>query len=116
MEHARFTFQCMRSYALFRIAEAIRIILFMTLSSIAFIFYPITALMILLLSLLNDLPILAIAYSAPCSAKKWPPSMDIRIVITGPNSRMYSRVLTTPAWPHPIRTIMPSVLVSTLSA
>ena len=52
----------MKSYATFRIAETIRIILFMTLSIVVFNFYPITALMIILLALLNDLPILAIAY------------------------------------------------------
>jgi H+-transporting ATPase len=52
----------MQSYAIFRIAETIRIILFMTLSIVVFSFYPITALMIILLALLNDIPILAIAY------------------------------------------------------
>ena len=52
----------MKSYATFRIAETVRIILFMTLSIIVFNFYPITALMIILLALLNDIPILAIAY------------------------------------------------------
>jgi H+-transporting ATPase len=59
---ARITFERMKSYATFRIAETIRIILFMTLSIIVFDFYPITALMIILLALLNDVPILAIAY------------------------------------------------------
>jgi H+-transporting ATPase len=59
---ARITFERMKSYATFRIAETIRIILFMTLSIIVFDFYPITALMIILLALLNDIPILAIAY------------------------------------------------------
>ncbi len=58
---ARITFERMKSYATFRIAETIRIILFMTLSIIVFDFYPITALMIILLALLNDIPILAIA-------------------------------------------------------
>lgn len=52
----------MKIYATFRIAETIRIILFMTLSIIVFNFYPVTALMIILLALLNDIPILAIAY------------------------------------------------------
>ena len=52
----------MKSYSIFRIAESIRIILFMSLSIVVFNFYPITALMIILLALLNDLPILAIAY------------------------------------------------------
>ncbi|BDZ72557.1 metal-transporting ATPase [Methylophaga marina] len=62
IEQARFTFERMKSYATFRIAETIRIILFMTLSILIFEFYPITALMIILLALLNDLPILTIAY------------------------------------------------------
>jgi len=62
IEQARITFRRMQSYATFRIAETIRIILFMTLSILIFDFYPITALMIILLALLNDLPILAIAY------------------------------------------------------
>jgi H+-transporting ATPase len=62
LQQARITFARMKSYATFRIAETIRIILFMTLSIIVFNFYPITALMIILLALLNDIPILAIAY------------------------------------------------------
>ncbi len=62
VKQARVTFERMKSYAVFRIAETIRIILFMTLSIVVFEFYPITALMIILLALLNDLPILAIAY------------------------------------------------------
>jgi len=62
IRQARITFARMKSYATFRIAETIRIILFMTLSIILFNFYPITALMIILLALLNDIPILAIAY------------------------------------------------------
>ncbi len=62
IRQARITFARMKSYATFRIAETIRIILFMTLSIVVFDFYPITALMIILLALLNDIPILAIAY------------------------------------------------------
>jgi len=52
----------MKSYSIFRVAETIRIILFMTISIVVFNFYPITALMIIILALLNDIPILAIAY------------------------------------------------------
>lgn len=59
---ARVTFERMKSYTVFRIAETIRIILFMTLSIVVFQFYPITALMIIVLALLNDIPILTIAY------------------------------------------------------
>jgi H+-transporting ATPase len=62
VKQARITFERMKSYATFRIAETIRIVLFMTLSIVVFNFYPITALMIILLALLNDIPILAIAY------------------------------------------------------
>lgn len=62
IEQARITFERMKSYATFRVAETIRIVLFMTLSILVFNFYPITTVMIILLALLNDIPILAIAY------------------------------------------------------
>jgi H+-transporting ATPase len=62
VKQSRITFERMKSYSIFRIAETIRIILFMTFSIVGFNFYPITALMIILLALLNDIPILAIAY------------------------------------------------------
>ena len=62
VKQARITFERMKSYAMFRIAETIRIILFMTLSIVIFNFYPVTALMIIILALLNDIPIMAIAY------------------------------------------------------
>ena len=62
VKQARITFERMKSYAVYRIAETIRVILFMTASILLFNFYPVTALMIILLALLNDIPILAIAY------------------------------------------------------
>ena len=62
VKQARITFERMKSYAVYRIAETIRVILFMTASIVLFNFYPVTALMIILLALLNDIPILAIAY------------------------------------------------------
>lgn len=62
IEQARITFERMKSYATFRVAETIRIVVFMTLSILIFNFYPITTVMIILLALLNDIPILAIAY------------------------------------------------------
>ena len=61
IKQARITFERMKSYAIYRIAETIRIILLMTLAIVVFNFYPITALMIIVLALLNDIPILAIA-------------------------------------------------------
>jgi len=62
IKQARITFERMKSYAIYRIAETIRVILFMTASIVLFNFYPVTALMIILLALLNDIPILTIAY------------------------------------------------------
>jgi H+-transporting ATPase len=62
IRESRKIFQRMNSYAIYRIAETIRVLLFMTLSILVFNFYPVTAAMIVLLALLNDGPILAIAY------------------------------------------------------
>jgi H+-transporting ATPase len=62
VEEARRIFERMTSYAVFRIAETVRVLLFMTLSILLFDFYPVTAVMIVLLAILNDLPIMAIAY------------------------------------------------------
>jgi len=62
VKQARLTFGRMKSYTIFRIAETLRIILFMALSILIFNFYPVTAIMIIILALLNDIPILAIAY------------------------------------------------------
>jgi H+-transporting ATPase len=62
IKESRKIFQRMNSYAIYRIAETIRILLFMTLSIMIFNFYPVTAVMIVLLALLNDGAILTIAY------------------------------------------------------
>jgi len=62
VEEARRIFERMNSYAIYRITETIRIMFFMVLAMIVYGFYPITAIMIILLALLNDLPIMTIAY------------------------------------------------------
>jgi len=62
IKEARKIFQRMNSYAIYRIAETIRVLLFMTFSILVFNFYPVTAVMIVLLALLNDGAILSIAY------------------------------------------------------
>jgi H+-transporting ATPase len=62
VEGARRIFERMNSYAIYRITETIRIMFFMVLAMIVYGFYPITAIMIILLALLNDLPIMTIAY------------------------------------------------------
>ncbi len=58
---ARRTFERMKAYTIYRINETIRLILFLTLAITVFNFYPVTAIMIIILALLNDIPILAIA-------------------------------------------------------
>ncbi|WP_331775311.1 plasma-membrane proton-efflux P-type ATPase [Sulfurospirillum sp. 1612] len=62
ISQARVIFERMQSYVVYRIAETLRILLFMTLAIVIFDFYPITAMMIIILALLNDIPIMAIAY------------------------------------------------------
>ncbi|MDM7938099.1 MAG: plasma-membrane proton-efflux P-type ATPase [Cyanobium sp. CZS 48M] len=59
---SRKIFQRMNSYAIYRIAETLRVLLFMTASILIFNFYPVTAVMIVMLALLNDGAILSIAY------------------------------------------------------
>ena len=61
IEEARRIFERMNAYAIYRITETIRIMIFMVAAMLAFNTYPITAIMIILLALLNDLPIMAIA-------------------------------------------------------
>ena len=70
IEEARRIFERMTSYAIFRIAETIRVLLFMTLSIIVFDFYPVTAIMIVLLAILNDFPIMMIAYDNATVARR----------------------------------------------
>ncbi len=62
IKESRKIFQRMDNYAIYRIAETIRVLFFIAFSIIAFGFYPVTALMIVLLALLNDAPIMTIAY------------------------------------------------------
>jgi H+-transporting ATPase len=62
IEEARQIFERMTSYAIYRISETTRVLLFMTASILVFNFYPVTAIMIVLLALLNDIPIMMIAY------------------------------------------------------
>jgi H+-transporting ATPase len=61
IEEARRIFERMNAYAIYRITETIRIMLFMVSAILIYNVYPITAVMIILLALLNDLPILTIA-------------------------------------------------------
>jgi len=79
IEQARIVFERMKSYVVYRIAETIRILMFMTLSIVVFDFYPITAIMIILLALLNDIPIMTIAYDNTKVEEK-PVRWDMKII------------------------------------
>jgi H+-transporting ATPase len=80
IKESRKIFQRMNSYATYRIAETIRVLLFMTLSILVFNFYPVTAVMIVLLALLNDGAILSIAYDNVRYSGK-PESWNMRVVL-----------------------------------
>jgi len=80
IQEARRIFQRMNAYAIYRIAETIRVLLFMTLSILAFNFYPVTAVMIVLLALLNDGAILSIAYDNTKFSDR-PEAWDMRRVL-----------------------------------
>ncbi len=81
IKESRKIFQRMNSYSIYRIAETIRVLLFITLSIIVFNFYPVTAIMIVLLALFNDAPIMAIAYDNVRYSNK-PEKWDMRIVLS----------------------------------
>ncbi|MDE3154172.1 MAG: plasma-membrane proton-efflux P-type ATPase [Acidobacteriota bacterium] len=80
IKESRKIFQRMTSYAIYRIAETTRVLLFMTLSILVFNFYPVTAVMIVLLALLNDGAILSIAYDRVHYSNQ-PERWDMRIVL-----------------------------------
>jgi len=81
LKESRKIFQRMNSYAIYRIAETIRVLFFITLAIIVFNFYPVTAIMIVLLALFNDAPIMAIAYDNVKYSKE-PERWDMRVVLS----------------------------------
>ena len=80
IKESRRIFQRMNSYAIYRIAETLRVLLFMTLAILVFNFYPLTAVMIVMLALLNDGAILSIAYDN-VHYKNKPESWNMRMVL-----------------------------------
>ena len=71
----------MNSYAIYRIAETLRVLFFMTLAILVFNFYPLTAVMIVMLALLNDGAILSIAYDNVLYTNK-PEAWNMRLVLS----------------------------------
>jgi H+-transporting ATPase len=81
IKESREIFQRMNSYAIYRIAETLRVLLFMTLAIVVFNFFPVTAIMIVMLALLNDGAILSIAYDN-VRYRNQPEVWDMRTVLT----------------------------------
>jgi H+-transporting ATPase len=80
IKESRRIFQRMNSYAIYRIAETLRVLFFMTLAILIFNFYPLTAVMIVMLALLNDGAILSIAYDN-VHYKNQPEAWNMRMVL-----------------------------------
>jgi H+-transporting ATPase len=80
IKESRRIFQRMNSYAIYRIAETLRVLFFMTLAILVFNFYPVTAVMIVMIALLNDGAILSIAYDNVLYRNK-PEAWNMRLVL-----------------------------------
>ncbi|MDQ2875885.1 MAG: plasma-membrane proton-efflux P-type ATPase, partial [Actinomycetota bacterium] len=80
VKESRRIVQRMNSYAIYRIAETLRVLLFVTLVILFFDFFPVTAIMIVMLALLNDGAILSIAYDR-VRYKHQPEAWNMRLVI-----------------------------------
>ncbi len=80
IKESRKIFQRMNNYSIYRISETIRVLFFISLSIIFFQFYPITALMVVLLALLNDAPIMTIAYDNVIYSNE-PEKWDIKSIL-----------------------------------
>ena len=81
IKESRRIFQRMNSYAIYRIAETLRVLFFMTLAILVFNFYPVTAVMIVMIALLNDGAILSIAYDNVHYRDK-PEAWNMRLVLS----------------------------------
>ena len=80
IKESRRIVQRMNSYAIYRIAETLRVLLFVTGAILIFNFFPVTAIMIVVLALLNDGAILSIAYDNVLY-KHRPEAWNMRLVI-----------------------------------
>lgn len=81
LKQSRQIFQRMTNYSTYRISETFRVLFFITISILVFNLFPVTALMIVLLAILNDLPVITIAYDNvrySNSPEKW----NMRSIIT----------------------------------
>jgi H+-transporting ATPase len=80
IKESRKIFQRMNSYAIYRIAETLRVLLFVTAVILLFNFFPVTAIQIVMLALLNDGAILSIAYDK-VRYRNQPEAWNMRVVL-----------------------------------
>ncbi len=70
IKEARRIFERMMSYMLYRVAMTVAIMFFVVTSVVCYGFFPLTAVMIIALALLDDLPIMTIAYDRATAAPR----------------------------------------------
>jgi H+-transporting ATPase len=80
IKESRRIVQRMNSYAIYRISETLRVLVFVTAVILVYNFFPVTAIMIVLLALLNDGAILTIAYDN-VHYKDEPEAWNMRLVL-----------------------------------
>lgn len=68
----------MYSYSLYRVSETIRILIFTALTILVFHFYPLTPAMLVIIALLDDIPIMTIAYDHTEKVNK-PQKWDMKV-------------------------------------
>jgi len=81
VDESRRIFERMNSYAIYRVTETIRIMVFVVAAMLIYDIYPITAVMIILLAFFNDVPIMTIAYDRT-AADPQPVRWDMRRIVT----------------------------------
>ena len=81
VEESRRIFERMTSYATYRITETMRVLMFIAIAILLLGYYPVTPIMIVLLAILNDIPIMAIAWDNARTAKH-PVRWDMPRVLT----------------------------------
>jgi H+-transporting ATPase len=81
VEEARRIFERMTSYATYRITETMRVLMFIAIAILLLGYYPVTPIMIVLLAILNDIPIMAIAWDNAPTARH-PVRWDMPRVLT----------------------------------
>jgi len=80
IKESRRIFQRMNSYAIYRIAETLRVLLFVSAVILIYNFFPVTAIQIVMLALLNDGAILSIAYD-DVRYRDQPEAWNMRLVL-----------------------------------